>query len=74
MLALPLALSSIVPRIILHRGTLMQLTNKKILFFFWSENSASFSLGAPAQERHGLVRVGPEMGHENSQRAGAPLL
>lgn len=32
------------------------------------------ALGPPAQEQHGPVTAGPEEGHENGQRAGAPLL
>jgi len=31
-------------------------------------------LGHPAQERQEAVGVGPEEGHENSQRSAAPLL
>jgi len=31
------------------------------------------SLGPPAQERHGSVEAGPEKGHEDNQRTGAPL-
>jgi len=32
------------------------------------------ALEPPAWERHGLVGVGPEKGHSNDLRAGAPLL
>jgi len=32
------------------------------------------SLEPPAQEGHGPVGVGPEEGHTNALRAGAPLL
>jgi len=32
------------------------------------------SVGPPAQSRCGTVGVGPEEGHENAERAGAPLL
>ena len=32
------------------------------------------ALGFPVQERHGPVGAGPEKGHKNEQRAGAPLI
>jgi len=32
------------------------------------------ALEHPAQDRHGPVGVGPEEGHKNDPRAGAPLL
>ena len=31
-------------------------------------------LGPPVQDGYGAVGVGPEQGHEDAQRAGAPLL
>jgi len=31
-------------------------------------------LWGPAEERHALIKVSPEEGHEDDQRAGAPPL